>query len=300
MPNPLTRRAFAPAKINLFLRIIGRRPDGYHLLDSLMLPISLYDEIGFEVSLGGPREVLFACDRADIPSGGANLAYRAADLILQHAQVEARVSLDLRKRIPAGSGLGGGSSDAATTLLTLNDLLNLGHGRDELAGWALALGADVPFFIYGTAAHVSGIGEVVTPVEGWRGIPLVVAFPGTGLATAAVYQRYDAARGGARTSLTNPGSATSIAALAGSEKPLRELLVNDLEAVAAEVHPELLSLKNLLVQLGADGALMTGSGSAVFGIWPTRAAAETAASAVRGRGFWAEAVETLGGAAAPA
>ncbi|MBI1817108.1 MAG: 4-(cytidine 5'-diphospho)-2-C-methyl-D-erythritol kinase [Deltaproteobacteria bacterium] len=292
MSAPITQRVLAPAKVNLFLRVVGQRADGYHLLESLMLPVDLFDELRIAVDTDAAPHVTLRSDSPDVPADATNLAARAAVLFLQLTQIRAAVDIELVKRIPPGSGLGGGSSDAATTLTTLNRMLDAGRTADELAAWGARLGADVPFFVFGRPALVEGAGEVVSRLAGWDRIPLVLAFPGIGLSTAAVYQQYDARQDRPR-SLTKRVSATSIADFATSGRPVRELLVNDLEAVAAELRPELLSLKSLLVQFGATGALMTGSGSAVFGIWPTRAAAEVAAEVVRGRGFWAVAVETL-------
>jgi 4-diphosphocytidyl-2-C-methyl-D-erythritol kinase len=294
MTADVSVRVLAPAKINFYLRIVGRRPDGYHLLDSLMLPVDLFDEIDISVARGGPSGIGVACDTAGVPEGRANLAHRAAETFLRHTEGTARIDIRLNKRIPAGAGLGGGSSDAASVLLALNRVLGVGRSRIELAAWGAELGADVPFFIWGRPARIEGVGEIVTPLAGWEGMAIVVAFPGRTLSTAEIYKRYDeepSAHG--RASLTNRALATSIADFAASGTPLRELLVNDLEAVAVQVYPELQSVKKLLLQLGADGVLMTGSGSAVFGLWPSREAAEGAAEVVRGRGVWAAAVETL-------
>ncbi|MBI4518207.1 MAG: 4-(cytidine 5'-diphospho)-2-C-methyl-D-erythritol kinase [Deltaproteobacteria bacterium] len=294
--GPATARVLAPAKVNLFLRITGRRADGYHLLDSLMVPVDLYDELAFTIQRGGATRITLGCDRPEIPADQRNLVHAAAELLLAESGVTAAVHVELTKRIPAAAGLGGGSSDAAATLLALNRLLEARHSKAQLAQWAARLGADVPFFIYGRPARVGGVGEIVTPAEGWGGIALVVAFPGVGLSTAAIYRQYDAAGVSPHrpeVSLTNPLPATSIAAFAGGKRPAWSMLVNDLEAVAAEAFPELRSLKKMLMQLGAEGALMTGSGSAVFGVWRTRSAAEVAAGAVRERGVWAVAVQTL-------
>jgi 4-diphosphocytidyl-2-C-methyl-D-erythritol kinase len=293
MNSALSERALAPAKVNLFLRIVGRRPDGYHLLDSLMVPVDLCDRIDIAVQPRSRACVVIESDSQEAPANRANLAYRAAELFLDRTGFSAEVRIVVSKQIPVASGLGGGSSDAAAVLTTLNRSLRAGRSVEELMSWAALLGADVPFFVRGRPALVQGIGEKVTPVEGWGGVPMVLAFPGSGLSTAAIYQRYDASLEPSDDSLTKRAAVTSIANLSGRRKPWRELLVNDLEAVAAEANPELLVLKNLLLQLGAEGALMTGSGSAVFGVWPTRPAAEVAAAEVRGRGVWTAAVETV-------
>ena len=296
MAPALTMAVLAPAKINLSLRVIGRRTDGYHLLQSLMVPVSLYDEVRLTVTHGDAGRIQLLCDAPGVPCGEDNLVCQAARLFLARTGVEAGLRIDLRKRIPPGSGLGGGSSDAAATLTALNRRFGTHRSAAQLASWGAEVGADVPFFVYGRPAWVEGVGEVVTPLDRWPAVSLVVAFPGSGVSTAEIYRRYDAAippPGRGRVSLTKPPSATSIAQFISGERSLPELLVNDLEAVAAEVRPELRFLKTLLVKFGAEGAVMTGSGSAVFGIWSTRAGAEKAAAEVRGRGIWAVAVETL-------
>ncbi len=287
------RQVLAPAKVNLCLRVVGQRADGYHLLDSLMVPVDLYDELVVSVRPDSSVRVQLVCQSPGVPADRSNLTWRAAELFLQRSGLSAAVEIHLSKQIPVGSGLGGGSSDAAAILTSLNRLLGTRRDAAELACWGLELGADVPFFVHGRPARVEGIGEIVTPLPGWERIALVIAFPGVGFSTRMVYQQFDLRRARRGVSLTNQALASSIPAFAGSGRPLRELLVNDLEAVAAEGHPELLSLKKLLAQLGAEGMLMTGSGSAVFGVWPSRPAAEEAAVALRGRGTWAVAAETL-------
>ncbi|HVN84596.1 MAG TPA: 4-(cytidine 5'-diphospho)-2-C-methyl-D-erythritol kinase [Candidatus Binatia bacterium] len=288
-----TARVLAPAKINLALRIVDRRADGYHLLDSLMTPIDLYDELFIRVDPRGRRSITVACDEAAVPSGPGNLAYRAAELFLARCSMSAAVSIDLHKRIPAGSGLGGGSSDAAAVLLALNEMLSGGRTRGRLAAWGAELGADVPFSVHGRPARVQGIGEQVSVLNGWPGIAMVVARPARGLSTAAIYRRFDERVREPEASLTKRDLATSIADFAAGRSPLRELLVNDLEAVAVEVCPDVGSVKTLLQELGADGTLMTGSGSAVFGVWPSLDAARTAAAAICDRGYWAVAAQTI-------
>jgi len=283
----------APAKINVTLRVVGRRSDGYHELDSIMLPVDLYDEIEVTVDDRVPQAITIECDAPSVPTGSDNLAHRAAAVLLSENRINAAIAIGLRKRIPAASGLGGGSSDAAAVLTTLNRLLSASRTTSELVRLGARLGADVPFFVHGRPARVEGIGEKISPLAGWGGLPLVVARPSQGLSTAAIYRRYDAVNAGSSASLTKRVSATSIADFAAGRVLLRDLLVNDLEAVAVELCPELVSLKTLLLKVGAEGALMTGSGSAVFGIWPSRLAAEAAAEMVRGRGYWAVAAQTL-------
>ncbi len=169
-----TMQSRAPAKINVYLRIVGRRPDGYHFLDSLMVPISLYDDIHITVAHGEERAappgaaLVVSCDDPTVPGGEANLAYKAAALVCQEAGLQARIDIHLRKRIPAGAGLGGGSSNAATVLKSLNALLALGWTEARLCQLGARLGADVPFFIPCRPARIGGIGDIVTTVPPHR------------------------------------------------------------------------------------------------------------------------------------
>jgi 4-diphosphocytidyl-2-C-methyl-D-erythritol kinase len=163
--------------------------------------------------------------------------------------------------------------------------------RAELARLGLSIGADVPFFVYGTPARVGGIGEVVEPVRLPAAIHAVVCGDGFHLATASVYSRVP-------DSLTKQGPDTRIRDFIAGRARLENVLVNDLEAVAAEIHPPILALKARLVALGASGALMTGSGSALFGVWPDAASAVAASRQLRAEGWWADAVVAL--AASPA
>jgi len=160
-------RIRAPAKINLSLRVLGKRGDGYHLLDTVMVPIGLYDEItiaGNRLGKAGRESLKVTCNHPLVPSGEENLVYRAAALLLGRKGIRGRIRIHIRKRIPVGGGLGGGSSDAAATLRGLNRLFRLGCGRRELLSLAASLGADVPFFIYGRAARATGIGERLRPL----------------------------------------------------------------------------------------------------------------------------------------
>jgi 4-diphosphocytidyl-2-C-methyl-D-erythritol kinase len=287
-------RLLAPAKINLYLRILGRRTDGYHLLDSLMVPISLFDEIVVRArsrSSARGAGVCVTSDSETAPGGPGNLAHQAAALFLTRANRTVAVDIDIRKQIPVGSGLGGGSSDAAAVLLALNRLLGQPFTLAELARLGSRVGADVPFFVYGYPARVRGLGEQVSSVTLPALPPLVVCWDHYYLATRLVYARVPL-------SLTSSAVASNISHLFGGDKPAPELLVNDLEGPAAQIHPEVLALKSRLFEEGAIGALMTGSGAAVFGMWPDAESASGAAMRLRQSGLWAESVEAL--AASPA
>src|SRR5258708_34872506 len=180
----------APAKINVYLRIIGRRSDGYHLLDSLMIPVSLYDEIQVRIDEGSDGIALTCSDPA-IPADETNLAYRAAALLCHECAVTPTIRLSLHKRIPAGAGLGGGSSNAAAVLKSLNTLLTLGLSEERLCQLGARLGADVPFFIPCRPARVEGIGEILTLVPPLSHRWLVLVIPPFGVSTPWAYQQFD-------------------------------------------------------------------------------------------------------------
>jgi 4-diphosphocytidyl-2-C-methyl-D-erythritol kinase len=285
-PHALVFSVLAPAKLNLFLRILGRRPDGYHLIDSSMVPISLYDRVNLTFVPGARLAVRCRGLQDEVPVDGDNLAGRAALLFMRETGLVGDVSITIDKNIPMGAGLGGGSSDAAAVLR----MMAYGTGKDvplgQLAQWAVTLGADVPFFVHGTAARVGGIGDCVEQVAPLLSMPIVVAFPGSGVSTADVYRAYD-------DSLTSSPDLSSGSVFVSDQRSLRETLVNDLEVAAMSICPPVRSLKQRMHELGAVGALMTGSGSAVFGIWDDGLAAEAAVRTLVGDGLWARHVEVI-------
>ncbi len=231
--------------------------------------------------------MILSVESGDAPGDATNLAFQAADRLLTAVERQCTVQIRLAKRIPSGSGLGGGSSDAAAVLLSLNRLLGSPLSTAGLCRLAEQIGADVPFFLYGCPARIGGIGEQITPITLPTNLQLVLCWPGYSLSTASIYSRFDMA------SLTTEAPATNIADFVSGRRPLSDMLVNDLEAAVAQVQPEVLSLKARLVKEGALGALMSGSGSAVFGVWSDPQAAYNAALRLRQQGLWAEAVHTL-------
>ena len=272
-----TAQCLSPAKINLCLRIVGRRADGYHELDSIFAAIDLCDRI--DIHATDVREqrdvsVRVRCDRSDVPSDATNLAARAAAIVLAERGLGGDVDLAITKHIPPGAGLGGGSSNAATVLTTLNDMLGLGVSGARLHALALALGADVPFFLTGGCARVRGIGERVDLIPGWPGRALVLALPPVSVATAWAFRTYAAG--------LFP-NADEAARMAGQPTLEPALLRNDLESAVLPAHPEIGRLKESFVASGATGAVMSGSGSAVMGLVPDGTPAETVAAALRDR-----------------
>ncbi len=265
--------AAAPAKINLFLRVTGRRADGYHELDSIFLPISLADRIGLALREGGGPAVYLRSDSDGLGPDDQNLAVRAARAFMAEYGIDAVVAIDLRKRIPPGAGLGGGSSDAAAVLRMLAELFRVEDGP-RLRKIALRLGADVLFFLDPRPARVRGIGERIEPLDSFAALAMVLAMPPIAVATAAVFRALEPAH------WSGPAADTVIAALgAGRIEPA--LLVNDLAAAASAAYPLIGQLQQGLVAAGARAAAMTGSGGATFGIFSTLAAAEAAAAELR-------------------
>ena len=263
----------ARAKINWALNITGRRADGYHLLDMLMQSIDLCDTLQIE-----PADAL-TLNVNGAAAGEDNLVMRAARALNRRAGRERGARLSLTKRVPARAGLGGGSADCAAALSALNGFWDLRLSDAELLEIGLTLGADVPFCLAGGLARVSGIGEVVEPVENAPSIPLVLVTPGGGLSTGAVFSLWDDG--------SFPDVALDTAALADAvvrrDLPaIDRLSANALTAPAISLMPEIGALIEQMRALGAGAALMTGSGSTVVGAFADEAAARAAADAIPG------------------
>lgn len=272
----------APAKINVYLRVVGRRADGYHRLDSLMVPIDLCDEIRLEAvrqppSVAASPNLVVTCDAPDIPGDATNLAYKAAALLCRECGVQASIVIQLHKHIPAGAGLGGGSSDAAAVLRGLNTLLALDVSLEVLRDLGARLGADVPFFLTSRPARIAGIGELVTPVEPLPPRWIVLVVPPFQVSTPWAYRRFDELP-------SVSGPATAAWQPVPGQWPPAAGLVNDLERAVCPSYPQIAALKQALLQRGAQGALMSGSGSAVFGIFAEAAKAAQAAAALEASG----------------
>jgi 4-diphosphocytidyl-2-C-methyl-D-erythritol kinase len=264
----------APGKVNFGLRILGRRPDGYHRLESLFLPIDLADTL--RLALRDEPGVRFALagDRAGVPADAQNLAVRAALAFLAAAGHPGGVALELVKRLPAPGGLGGGSSDAGAVLRGLDALLPGRVAPERLHALALALGADVPFFLAPRPAWVGGIGDELEPVPGLPGFVLLLAHPGVPLATRDVYAAYDA--GFASLTPRDPGpSIRALLAVPGEVPALPTLVGNDLEPAAVRLRPVLAELRREIEATGASAVGMSGSGPTLFGVFDdARAAGE--------------------------
>jgi len=274
-------QVFAPAKINLSLKILRRRADGFHEIETLAAPISLCDEIVIHKRRSG---IAFACDDASVPAGEENLAVRAAALFFEFTKIEPAVSIHLTKKIPHGAGLGGGSSDAAAVLLALNELFNTRLSRQALVEMAASIGSDVPLFLLQSAALCKGRGELVVPVTLKRKLSLLLLKPAFAVPTAWAYSRWQEAQQipEIRYEAQRFGDQT---------------FVNDLERPVFEKFIFLARLKMwLLDQPEVGAALMSGSGSAVFGV--LRESADATSLAQRSRveldpELWTCACETI-------
>lgn len=280
----MQRTVLAPAKVNFILDVVGRRPNGYHDVAMLMVRLSLHDRV--RVALTSGSDIAVTCPGLELAAGEDNIAARAARLLLEHTGIKTGVAIAIDKRIPAAAGLGGGSSDAAAVLLALDELLGTALSRGELQALGVRLGADVPFFLCGEmAAWATGIGEILEP---WRGLPpchLVLVNPRFAVSTAWVYQNLG---------LTHCRHMSKIPRFPERMEELVGLLRNDLEAVTSARYPEIAEIKGQLVRAGALGALMSGSGPTVFGVFAGQAAAEAAAlQLARGNGWWTAAVSPV-------
>ena len=182
-------QVIAPAKINLSLRIHGPRSDGFHEIETFIAPISLCDEIKI-ARCHGKQEIAFRCDDPLVPKGEDNIVMRAANVFLEETQIASGVSIELKKRIPHGAGLGGGSSDGASTLLALNELFATNLPREALAKMAEIIGSDVPFFIFQSAAVCKGRGELVSPTRLREQLSVLLLKPGFGVPTQWAYSRW--------------------------------------------------------------------------------------------------------------
>ena len=251
----LSVRIGTPAKINLWLEIIGKRDDGYHEVSSLMLPVAVYDYLQVKRS---PEGLSLICEHPEVPKDASNLACRAAQVYLQTAGYESGIHIQLDKNIPVGAGLGGGSADAAAVLLAMNQLFERRFSMMQLSQMAHMLGADVPFFLTNRPALATGIGEKIDHVGGVPEYPLVLVKPPLTVSTSWVYQRLKLTRGVSR---------IKISTFLAHPWQLHDFMENDLESVTLNEYPLLIKIKQWMMAQGAVGALMSGSGPTVFGIF---------------------------------
>lgn len=256
----------AYAKINLGLRVLGKRPDGFHDIETYLLQIDLADRLSFEAL--PHAEIRFTCSWPELADAETNLCVRACRLLEKACDRQLGLAIHLQKAIPHAAGLGGGSSDAAVTLMAANELGRLGLTVDELHRLAAQLGSDVPFFLHGGLAYACGRGEIVTPLDYLPDVWVLVVKPEFAISTKEVYE-------GLKFGLTNSKKNTTLANLKNSLSEfgkLREVCHNELELVVFALHPELAEIKSRLRGVGAVSASLAGSGSALFGIFTSQRA----------------------------
>jgi 4-diphosphocytidyl-2-C-methyl-D-erythritol kinase len=298
----------AYAKVNLLLRIVGLREDGYHLISTVMQSISLSDTVEIDIDFSGKNKstashISLSVDSAGIPSDSRNTMCRAADAYLTRigqSGVDLRITAD--KRIPVKAGLGGGSSDAAAVLRLLNEGFSGALSREQLVGVAARVGADVPFFIDGGAALCEGVGEKITPVKAFKGLPILIIKPEKGVSTPEAYAAYD--REGRSFSSSIPEEPYLMdSLLAGDDEPVSGLrriapyLYNDLTGTAIKLMPEIDGILEFFKKSGCIYSAVSGSGSAVFGIFDDpklRDRAGRDAGAFCGSGYAVFSCETIG------
>lgn len=265
----------AHAKLNWSLDILGTRPNGYHELDMLMQHIELADEMTFE----NARWTKLTIDGQTLPVGNRNLVIRAANALNEYMGTRKGARINLKKRIPVRAGLGGGSADCAAALIALNRLWKFRLPVDTLCEIGAKLGADVPFCIRGGLSRVSGIGEIIEPMACGPRIPLVLLHPGGGLSTQAVFGKFDAEK---YPTLHVDTMAVARAVQAGDIAAYGQAAGNALEAPAIALLPEVAQAMQQLRDAGAGAVRMSGSGSAVFGLFESDEAARKAADTLPG------------------
>jgi 4-diphosphocytidyl-2-C-methyl-D-erythritol kinase len=277
--NSITLRS--PAKINLCLSVLAKRPDGYHEVEMLMQMVDLYDEITVTRSGVG---ITVECEDGIVPSGESNTAWKAAAELLKAVRKKEGLSIFIKKNIPVAAGLAGGSGNAAAVLVAANRLLGTDCGRDCLAEIGTKVGMDVPFFFFGPTAIARGRGERLTALPPVPSFSVLLVNPGFEISTAWVYKNL-------KLRLTKKVDCTKIARL--TVQNIAEGLHNDLESVTVAAHPVIGRIKEALLAQGSLGVRMSGSGPTVFGIFKTKTACQAAAHNLSESGWRLYPTETL-------
>ena len=261
------------AKINLSLDIVGKREDGYHLLEMVMQNVDLHDDIIIEQIEEG---IMLTCNKAYVPVDERNIAYKAAKLLMDTKGIRKGVRIDITKRIPVAAGLAGGSADAAAVLKGMNELFDLKMSTEELMEEGLKLGADVPYCIVGGTCLCEGVGEVVTPLKPFRGHTILLVKPSFGVSTKEAYGLFELDRINRHVETGKLIKAMEDDDLNGVNYYSRNLLEN----VVLPRYPILKSIKQMLSRSGSIVTLMSGSGPTIYGIFRDVSAAENAARAL--------------------
>ncbi len=278
--------ALAAAKINLFLDVLRRREDGYHDIETLYQPVSLWDELTFERT---PERIEISGDDPSIPWNEDNLCHRAARLVLERSGAKGGVRIAVSKGIPSGAGLGGGSSDAAATLLALNELFRCGLSNAELRELALEIGADVPFFVFGAPAIGRGRGEILEAAPGLAGGWILIVKPDVTVSTSWAYRNFNFML------TTNKGGATLTALIEGIQRfPAMKLETrNSFEAGVVERFPGIAGILAALKREGSILSSLSGSGSACFGIFEVEGRAKEVMERFDGEGLFTRLVQPV-------
>lgn len=264
----------SPAKINLFLKVLNRRGDGYHDIVSVMCRVGLFDTITF---LFDVPTITIECSDPRVPEDASNLAYKAADRFMKACGISDGVRIAIDKIIPVAAGLGGGSSNAASVLMGLNQYYDNPLPQESLVSIAREIGADVPFFVFRSPAKATGIGDELIPLNSLPPFWVVLIYPGFEVSTAWVYKNLKLTK-----SEINFISCISVQTFFD----LKTLLHNDLEQVTLQKFPELKTIKRTLIKYGAEGTLMSGSGPTIFGIFDTSDKALMAYRSIGNKGKW--------------
>lgn len=268
--NKETIHLKARAKINLTLDVVGKRPNGYHDVEMIMQQVSLYDEV--VVKKRDDDRIVLTCSEPHLPVDESNIAYRAALLMQQTYDLKEGFDIHIVKNIPICAGLAGGSTDAAATLKAINTLCQLDLNQEELMTLGLKLGADVPFCILEGAALAKGLGEQLTPIQGLKGIFMLLVKPNFGVSTQEVYQKLKY-----QEVPVKPCTEEMLQAIQENHlTSVSKLLCNVLESVTLPLYPEVAHVKEMLKGYGATGVLMSGSGPTVFGLFKNQERAKKA------------------------
>ena len=266
--------ALSPAKVNLFLKVVSKRPDGYHNIVSIVDIISLFDVIRIEEI---PDDIVSVKDDKDVlPDGMANTMYRAVIALKERFNIRSGVSVYVEKHIPIGSGLGGPSSNAATVLRELTKIWGIPISETELKEIGSNVGADVPLFLYGKPCVMRGIGSVISPIE-LPSLWYLIVYPNVSISTRRVYE-------GLKIVLTKKQNDIKLVAKFNNSWEISAILENDLERVGILLCPSIQTIKQRLIEAGAQGTLMSGSGSSVFGIFETEEGAIKASASLTNMG----------------
>lgn len=250
----------AYGKVNLSLDIVGKREDGYHFLEMIMQTIDLYDVVNV---IKIPSGIEIRCNKSYVPIDRRNIAYRAAELFLETFKIKSGVRIEIEKNIPISAGLAGGSTDGAAVIKAMNDLFKTNASKERLSEIGVIIGADIPFCIYGGTALIKGIGEEVTPLKTFKNHILVLVKPNFGVSTKEVYGAIDIKK-----IHKHPNTKALMEAIErNDERFISCNMKNVLENVTLNKHRVLKDIKNEMIKRGAEGALMSGSGPTVFGIF---------------------------------